>query len=62
MCSKYPSNNITTISTTKTEKILRNEDSYMYYTHIYTVKSVYKGHSGEPENMALIGSCLLFTG
>jgi len=28
----------------------------------YTVKPVYKGHSKEPENVAFISSCPLYTG
>ena len=27
-----------------------------------TVKPVYKGHSGEPENVGFISSCPLYTG
>ena len=36
--------------------------TYQATSNLLTVKPVYKGHSREPENVAFMSSCPLYTG
>ena len=43
----------------QTQFCLRSQN--IRWAFIYTVRPLYKGHSGEPANVAFMGSCPLYT-